>query len=184
MRVLLDDRDRVSPGVKFKDAELLGIPTIVVVGRGLADGNVEVRDRRTGERADVPVAEAVDHPRVLSFENGPIRADCQTTEPESAVAEQALVDDDAVADRRREHGLAVAGLPRPDRERLAGEHRRGEAALDVVEARRVGAAQRVQQGPPGEPVACRARGGSGGRSHPCAANDGSECSGLRSPESR
>ena len=38
LRVLLDDRDSVSPGVKFKDAELLGIPTIVVVGRGLADG--------------------------------------------------------------------------------------------------------------------------------------------------
>jgi prolyl-tRNA synthetase len=60
VRVLLDDRDGVSPGVKFKDAELLGIPTIVVVGRSLANGNVEVRDRRTGERADVPVGEAVD----------------------------------------------------------------------------------------------------------------------------
>ena len=63
VRVLLDDRDGVSPGVKFKDAELLGIPTIVVVGRGLADGNVEVRDRRTGERTDVPVGEAVDYLR-------------------------------------------------------------------------------------------------------------------------
>jgi prolyl-tRNA synthetase len=61
LRVLLDDRDSVSPGVKFKDAELLGIPTIVVVGRGLAGGVVEVRDRRTGERRDVPVDEAVDH---------------------------------------------------------------------------------------------------------------------------
>jgi prolyl-tRNA synthetase len=60
VRVLLDDRDSLSPGVKFKDAELLGIPTIVVVGRGLADGTVEVRDRRTGERRDVPVDEAVD----------------------------------------------------------------------------------------------------------------------------
>ena len=63
MRVLLDDRVGVSPGVKFKDAELLGIPTIVVVGRGLADGNVEVRDRRTGERTDIPIADAVDHLR-------------------------------------------------------------------------------------------------------------------------
>jgi hypothetical protein len=48
LRVLFDDRRGVSPGVKFKDAELLGMPTIVVVGRGLADGVVEVRDRRTG----------------------------------------------------------------------------------------------------------------------------------------
>jgi prolyl-tRNA synthetase len=56
--VLYDDRRGVSPGVKFKDAELLGMPTIVVVGKGLADGTIEVRDRRTGERADVPVADA------------------------------------------------------------------------------------------------------------------------------
>ena len=45
--------------MKFKDAELIGVPTIVTVGRGLADGIVEVRDRRTGEREDVPVAAAV-----------------------------------------------------------------------------------------------------------------------------
>ncbi len=51
--VLLDDRTDVSAGVKFKDAELIGVPTIVVVGRGLANGEVEVRDRATGERADV-----------------------------------------------------------------------------------------------------------------------------------
>ena len=55
--VLLDDRT-VSPGVKFADAEILGMPTIVVVGRGLADGTIEVRDRRSGERNDVDVAEA------------------------------------------------------------------------------------------------------------------------------
>jgi prolyl-tRNA synthetase len=60
VEVLLDDRrGKVSPGVKFKDAELIGVPTIVTVGRGLADGNVEVRDRRTGEREDVPVGSAV-----------------------------------------------------------------------------------------------------------------------------
>jgi prolyl-tRNA synthetase len=46
--------------VKFKDAELIGVPTIVTVGRGLADGNVEVKDRRTGDRTDVPVDAAVD----------------------------------------------------------------------------------------------------------------------------
>ncbi|MDO5066817.1 MAG: proline--tRNA ligase [Propionibacteriaceae bacterium] len=56
--VLLDDR-KASPGVKFADAELLGMPVIVVVGRGLADGVVEVRNRRTGERRDVPVAEVI-----------------------------------------------------------------------------------------------------------------------------
>ena len=55
--VLLDDRS-ASPGVKFADAEILGMPTIVVVGRGLADGKLEVRDRRSGERNDVDVAEA------------------------------------------------------------------------------------------------------------------------------
>ena len=59
VEVLYDDRrGKVSPGVKFKDAELIGIPTIVTVGRGLADGVVEVRDRRSGEREDVAVADA------------------------------------------------------------------------------------------------------------------------------
>jgi prolyl-tRNA synthetase len=52
--VLLDDR-KASPGVKFKDAELLGLPWIVVVGRGWADGVVELRNRFTGEKRDVPV---------------------------------------------------------------------------------------------------------------------------------
>ena len=61
LRVLYDDRPKVSPGVKFKDAELLGMPTIVIVGRGLADGVVEVKDRRTGERIDVAAADVVAH---------------------------------------------------------------------------------------------------------------------------
>jgi len=61
VEVLYDDREKVSPGVKFKDAELIGVPTIVTVGRGLADGLVEVKDRRSGERSDVPVAEAASH---------------------------------------------------------------------------------------------------------------------------
>lgn len=60
--VIYDDRaGKVSPGVKFKDAELIGVPTIVTVGRGLADGTVEVKDRRTGERTEVPVADAARH---------------------------------------------------------------------------------------------------------------------------
>ncbi len=58
--VLLDDR-KASPGVKFADAEVLGVPTIVVVGRGLADGVVEVRDRRSGDRVEVAVESAVEH---------------------------------------------------------------------------------------------------------------------------
>jgi prolyl-tRNA synthetase len=53
--VIYDDRPKVSPGVKFKDAELLGVPTIVVVGKRLADGVVEVRDRAGGEREEVSV---------------------------------------------------------------------------------------------------------------------------------
>lgn len=63
IEVLFDDRPKVSPGVKFKDAELLGMPTIVVVGRGYVDGVVEVKDRATGERRDVAVGELVEHLR-------------------------------------------------------------------------------------------------------------------------
>ncbi|WP_203566984.1 proline--tRNA ligase [Aestuariimicrobium ganziense] len=55
---LLDDR-KASPGVKFADSEILGVPTIVVVGRGLAEGQVEIRDRRTGAARNVAVADAV-----------------------------------------------------------------------------------------------------------------------------
>jgi prolyl-tRNA synthetase len=58
LRTLLDDR-KASPGVKFADAELIGVPTIVVVGRGLANGVVEVKDRRSGERTEVPVESVV-----------------------------------------------------------------------------------------------------------------------------
>ncbi|HEY2203601.1 MAG TPA: proline--tRNA ligase [Pseudonocardia sp.] len=60
LTVLLDDRT-ATPGVKFADAELVGVPTIVVVGRGLANGVVEVKDRRSGERVEVPVDSAVTH---------------------------------------------------------------------------------------------------------------------------
>ncbi len=61
--VIFDDRPtKVSPGVKFKDAELIGVPTIVVVGRGLADdGTIEVKDRRSGERENIPLGEIVKH---------------------------------------------------------------------------------------------------------------------------
>lgn len=58
--VLFDDRlGKVSPGVKFKDAELIGVPTIVVVGKGLVDGVVEVKDRKTGDRENIPLDQIV-----------------------------------------------------------------------------------------------------------------------------
>lgn len=56
--VMIDDRRGTSPGVKFKDAELIGIPVIVVVGKALEQGNVEVRTRRTGEKTEVALAAA------------------------------------------------------------------------------------------------------------------------------
>ena len=59
VRVLLDDRRGVSPGVKFNDSELIGVPTIVVVGKRLAEGFVEVKDRRSGDRTDIAIADAV-----------------------------------------------------------------------------------------------------------------------------
>ena len=61
LTVLYDDRPKVSPGVKFKDAELLGVPTIAVVGKGLADGVVEVKDRATGDRENVAVDAVAEH---------------------------------------------------------------------------------------------------------------------------
>lgn len=57
--VLYDDRPKVSPGVKFGDAELIGIPHVLVVGRGAAQGEVELWDRRSGDRRTLSVAEAV-----------------------------------------------------------------------------------------------------------------------------
>ena len=59
LEVLIDDRNGVSPGVKFKDAELIGIPTIVVVGKSLADGNIELRDRLAGTNEAIPVDSAL-----------------------------------------------------------------------------------------------------------------------------
>ena len=57
--VIVDDRTKVSAGVKFKDFELLGVPFGIVVGRGLSEGTVELRNRRTGASENVPVSEAV-----------------------------------------------------------------------------------------------------------------------------
>jgi len=58
VEVIYDDRPKVSPGVKFADAELLGVPLIVVVGKGLANGTVEVRPRAGGETRHVIVDHA------------------------------------------------------------------------------------------------------------------------------
>lgn len=59
LSVVLDDR-KASPGVKFADAELIGVPTIVVVGRGLAEGKLELKDRATGERSEIDRAGAAE----------------------------------------------------------------------------------------------------------------------------
>ena len=57
--VILDDRAKVSPGVKFGDAELIGVPNIVIVGKGLEQGEVDLWDRRSGERRPVKVESAL-----------------------------------------------------------------------------------------------------------------------------
>ncbi len=53
LRVMFDDRRDASPGVKFKDAELIGIPFIVIVGKALADGKIEFRFRKSGEKIEI-----------------------------------------------------------------------------------------------------------------------------------
>jgi prolyl-tRNA synthetase len=57
--VLYDDRPKVSPGVKFADAEVIGVPTILIVGRGAADGRVELWDRASGEKTEMSVDDAL-----------------------------------------------------------------------------------------------------------------------------
>jgi prolyl-tRNA synthetase len=61
LRVIVDDRLGVSAGVKFTDAELMGMPRTVVVGRRLAEGLVEVRDRASGDRMEVPVTQVTSY---------------------------------------------------------------------------------------------------------------------------
>jgi len=68
--VLLDDRT-VSPGVKFADSEIMGMPTIVVVGRGLSNGVIELRDRSSGEQVEVAVEDALG--QILAAVHGPTR---------------------------------------------------------------------------------------------------------------
>ncbi|MEV7738480.1 proline--tRNA ligase [Streptomyces sp. NPDC088921] len=59
LRVLVDDRAGVSPGVKFTDSELIGVPKILVAGRRSAEGVLELKDRRSGEREELTVDEAI-----------------------------------------------------------------------------------------------------------------------------
>lgn len=61
LEVLYDDRPKVSPGVKFADSEILGVPFILIVGRGLTRGVVEVRERATGEQQEMEPENAVSH---------------------------------------------------------------------------------------------------------------------------
>lgn len=67
VRTLVDDRRDPSAGVKFKDAELIGIPVVVVVGKGLANGVIEVRNRWNNEKSEVPVERA--HSEILAVVN-------------------------------------------------------------------------------------------------------------------
>ncbi|KOV60951.1 proline--tRNA ligase [Streptomyces sp. MMG1121] len=59
VRVLVDDRAGVSPGVKFTDAELIGVPQILVAGRRSGEGVLELKDRRTGEREELSAEDAI-----------------------------------------------------------------------------------------------------------------------------
>jgi prolyl-tRNA synthetase len=59
IRVMFDDRKDASAGVKFKDAELIGIPFIVIVGKGLSEGKIEIKHRKSGVKEDVPLLSAV-----------------------------------------------------------------------------------------------------------------------------
>ena len=59
IRVMLDDRRDASPGVKFKDAELIGIPYILIVGKGLSEGKIELKIRKSGEKREIPLISAI-----------------------------------------------------------------------------------------------------------------------------
>jgi len=59
LEVLLDDRREASAGVKFKDAELIGVPKIIIVGKSLVDGKVEIRDRKSSDKVEVALADVV-----------------------------------------------------------------------------------------------------------------------------
>ena len=57
--VMLDDRQKVSPGVKFSDAELIGVPNVIICGKGLENAEVDLWNRRSGDRRSVPLNSVV-----------------------------------------------------------------------------------------------------------------------------
>ena len=61
VEVLYDDRRKAQAGVKFSDAELIGVPLHLIVGRGLAKGTLELKDRQANTREDIPVDDVIDH---------------------------------------------------------------------------------------------------------------------------
>ncbi len=71
LEVLVDDRPKVSPGVKFSDAEIMGIPWIIIAGRGVADGEVEIWRRADGEREAVKIDDAASE--LISRRNAVLR---------------------------------------------------------------------------------------------------------------
>ena len=119
LRVLLDDRVGVSPGIKFNDADLIGIPTIVVVGRGLADGVVELKDRATGVREDIPVADIQTPPAR--------RPVCLTL----TVADSGQHTRRRIANVLRSPGCTAADAPRPARRRRTTRGQPGALALSA-----------------------------------------------------
>jgi prolyl-tRNA synthetase len=74
--VLLDDRDERA-GVKFKDADLIGVPFRIAIGKKLADGKVELLNRQTNKTDDIPVAQTVQH--LTAALSGPTNANLQLT---------------------------------------------------------------------------------------------------------
>ena len=95
VEVLYDDRRKVSAGVKFADAELLGLPYTLVVGRDLAkEGTVEIRDRRTGERRSVPAdAAAAESVASLAGVDSALAALVSVEGAEAAEADTSAADD-------------------------------------------------------------------------------------------
>jgi prolyl-tRNA synthetase len=59
--VLFDDRREASPGVKFKDSELIGNPIIVIVGKSLSEGKIEIRERKSGNKEEISVDQVTKH---------------------------------------------------------------------------------------------------------------------------
>ena len=71
VETVLDDREDRA-GVKFKDADLIGFPLRITVGKALKDGKVELKIRQTGEMSEIGLETAVDHVRVLVHGTGSV----------------------------------------------------------------------------------------------------------------